>query len=577
MGGCVAPTRRAVGKAAARDDGGCRESLLGIDKEGSRHSEKTADAGFRAGGTAERCLDATKLRMGVDLEGYTPYDITSRISPFLDVEMLLHVLDWLEEKGVYPDEISAVRADVAGKLESHRLSEEQFQSTEAALLSRIQPLQDALTIYKRNQAHRISSSAERIWLSSMQQWLATQGVTELEIDLDAERSIFTLAKLYSDQGDWRQCKQWLVYYLENLAKYTFDGNTVANKARCYWGILRCLTVGVLLKSTEEELMAMATTAAPSDESKEISAMEADLPRTAIQCILRLAEILNNEELGKNRKELVLKRCWLLHWALFYVFKYHIPLSQMKIKGVKSYEWPHVQEYLMDDRNMAVVHLVAPHLLRYYAVYAIINRNRKDHFKVISAAISNGKAKYSDTFTALVGALFVDFNFEDAQQYIAEIQKACHLDIFLDPLKFQIEEFSRHIIFETYCRIHKSINLDLIAQKVNMSALEAERWIVNLIRHSHLEAKIDSEKNCVEISTVPPNLYQQVIDKTQNLAMRSNMILQNLMNADAYGGQYARQQDERGGKRSGQQQRRQQNSRFQSFGQRDIFRSTDMDQ
>ncbi|EDO08139.1 putative eukaryotic translation initiation factor 3 subunit 6 [Babesia bovis T2Bo] len=515
--------------------------------------------------------------MAPSVEEHTPYDITSRISPYLDVEMLLHVLDWLADKETSSDELADVRADVAKKVESQKLTDEKFKEVEAELLMKIEPLKEALGIYKKSQVNRISSSAERIWLVSLPQWLASQENVTLEIDSEAEQAVFMLAKLYSNQGDWSKCKQWLVYYLENVAKYTYDGNTPANRAKCYWGILRSITVGVLLPSTEAELIAMASTPLPNDENREVSILEPDLPRTAVQCIVRLAELLGNEEIGKTRKEMVLKRVWLLHWAMFYVFKYHIPLSQVKTKGAKSYEWPHVQEYLIDDRNMAVVQIVAPHLLRYYAVYAILHRNRKDHFKVISAAISNGKSKYSDTFTALVGALFVDFNFEDAQKHIARIQDACRLDVFLDPLKFQIEEHSRHIIFETYCRIHKSINLDLIAQKVNMSALEAERWIVGLIRHSHLEAKIDSEKNCVEISTVPPNLYQQVIEKTQNLTLRSNIILQNLINADSSGPVYTRSQDDKGAKRSGQQQRRQQNTRFQNFSQRDFFRSAEVEQ
>lgn len=34
------------------------------------------------------------------------------------------------------------------------------------------------------------------------------------------------------------------------------------------------------------------------------------------------------------------------------------------------------------RNLTCVHLLCPHLLRYYAVYAIMNRKRKDHFQAI---------------------------------------------------------------------------------------------------------------------------------------------------------------------------------------------------
>ena len=38
---------------------------------------------------------------------------------------------------------------------------------------------------------------------------------------------------------------------------------------------------------------------------------------------------------------------------------------------------------------------------------------------------------------------------------------------------------------TYCR--------MLAEKLDMSPDDAERWIVNLIRNARLDAKIDSEK------------------------------------------------------------------------------------
>jgi len=33
---------------------------------------------------------------------------------------------------------------------------------------------------------------------------------------------------------------------------------------------------------------------------------------------------------------------------------------------------------------------------------------------------------------------------------------------------------------------------MLAEKLNMAPEEAERWIVNLIRNAHLDAKIDSK-------------------------------------------------------------------------------------
>ena len=43
------------------------------------------------------------------------------------------------------------------------------------------------------------------------------------------------------------------------------------------------------------------------------------------------------------------------------------------------------------------------------------------------------------------------------------------------------ENSRMMIFETFCRIHQCISISMLAEKLNMSTDEAERWIVNLIR------------------------------------------------------------------------------------------------
>jgi len=37
---------------------------------------------------------------------------------------------------------------------------------------------------------------------------------------------------------------------------------------------------------------------------------------------------------------------------------------------------------------------------------------------------------------------------------------------------------------------------MLAEKLNMAPEEAERWIVNLIRNAHLDAKIDSKLVCI---------------------------------------------------------------------------------
>ena len=170
--------------------------------------------------------------------------------------------------------------------------------------------------------------------------------------------------------------------------------------------------------------------------------------------------------------------------------------------------------------------------------------------VVGQAIGHTKNKYTDAFTSLLEALFLDFNFDEAQKHITSISEVglvfsmrfsviiilfarllltpslllspslsllplfagscpvdapsvfiavgrrqalvsfvrllfpvpcssggrarclvlgaqgvlaclqlCETDFFLEPLKGAVNEHARLLIFETYCRIHKRINVE----------------------------------------------------------------------------------------------------------------------
>ena len=44
----------------------------------------------------------------------------------------------------------------------------------------------------------------------------------------------------------------------------------------------------------------------------------------------------------------------------------------------------------------------------------------------------------------------------------------------------------------YCRIHNTISIGLLAEKLDMDKDHAEEWVVALIRNARLDAKIDSK-------------------------------------------------------------------------------------
>lgn len=67
---------------------------------------------------------------------------------------------------------------------------------------------------------------------------------------------------------------------------------------------------------------------------------------------------------------------------------------------------------------------------------------------------------------------------------------------------------------------------MLAEKLNMTPQDAERWIVNLIRQAKLDAKIDSKEGHVVMGTQAISPYQQLIDKTKNLSFRTQMLAMN---------------------------------------------------
>merc|ERR1711978_833262 len=123
--------------------------------------------------------------------------------------------------------------------------------------------------------------------------------------------------------------------------------------------------------------------------------------------------------------------------------------------------------------------------------------------------------------------YVKFDFDSAQQKLRECEAVLSTDFFLVACLQDFIENSRLMIFETFCRIHQCISISMLAQKLNMTPEEAERWIVNLIRNAKLDAKIDSKLGHVVMGTQTMSPYQTLIEKTKALSFRSQMLSINL--------------------------------------------------
>lgn len=67
-------------------------------------------------------------------------------------------------------------------------------------------------------------------------------------------------------------------------------------------------------------------------------------------------------------------------------------------------------------------------------------------------------EYTDPITEFVAALYMDFDFEEARRKLAEAEEVLKGDFFLAATTEAFVESARHLISESYCKIHQRIDI-----------------------------------------------------------------------------------------------------------------------
>merc|ERR1719233_2797742 len=246
--------------------------------------------------------------------------------------------------------------------------------------------------------------------------------------------------------------------------------------------------------------------------------------TALEDVNRIKEIIDTGgqvggmSLGGmgNPLQALQQRAWLIHWSLFVFFNH--PKGSDHIIDLFLFQKPYLN----------AIQTTCPWILRYLATAVICNKSsRRNVMKDLIKVIQEESYTYRDPITSFIEELYVNFDFDGAQQKLRDCETVLVNDFFLVACLDDFIENSRMMIFETFCRIHQCISISMLAEKLNMTTEEAERWIVNLIRNAKLDAKIDSKQGTVvmEVETTSP--YQQLIEKTKALSFRSQMLLMNI--------------------------------------------------
>ena len=175
-----------------------------------------------------------------------------------------------------------------------------------------------------------------------------------------------------------------------------------------------------------------------------------------------------------------QRTWLIHWSLFIIFNHP--------KGRDS-----IIDMFFAPQYINTIQTSCPWVLRYLAAAVVTSKRRKAQMKELVKIIEQEAYEYRDPVTEFVEALFVRFDFDGAQKKLKECEKVLANDFFLNDIQEDFMESARQFISETYCRIHQKINIKDMTQTLNLNQEEGEKWIVNLIRDTRVDAKIDFEE------------------------------------------------------------------------------------
>ncbi|EPQ51138.1 eukaryotic translation initiation factor 3, subunit 6 [Gloeophyllum trabeum ATCC 11539] len=418
------------------------------------------------------------------------YDLTNTIVPYLDRHLAFPLLTHLVETGLFPPEdVAAAQYELAKGTNmvdyavslfqqlhpDEEVPAEFAQKRENAVSTNERLQQEAQAVLDVIENPEVAQALRQDKMQNLQYLKEHYNVT-----LEQIRALYNFGQFQYTYGNYSGAADYL-YHFRVLSTDT-DLNTSAS-----WGKLACDILTGKWDVALEELNTL---------------------RESIDA--RPSELLQLHS-----------RTWLLHWSLFVYFNHPQGRSLLL-------------EIFLSPNYLNTIQTSCPWVLRYLAAAAVLSRKtsgqsssgRVRHaIKEVVKVIQMEEYQYQDPVTKFLKELYVEFDFEAAQRELGLAEKVIGDDFFLNEFREDFLDNARYLISEAYCRIHHRIDIGDLSERLNLSRDEGEKWIVNLIRETRMgaDARIDLEKNVIEINRHPLPIYQSIIEKTRGLAFRTQAL------------------------------------------------------
>lgn len=243
--------------------------------------------------------------------------------------------------------------------------------------------------------------------------------------------------------------------------------------------------------------------------------------SSMEELQKLRDIVDHRSFGDPLTQLH-HRTWIIHWSLFPFFKSENGRDQLG-------------DLFFSSSYISTIQAACPWILR-YLVAAVVTANRghnsnafQRRLKDLIRVVNQEQYEYQDPLTEFIRALYIDYDFEEAQAKLSEVEAILKTDFFMTEIADTFLESARHLVSELYCRIHQRIDVEQLSARLNLTTEQGEKWIANLIQGSKMDAKIDESEGTVIMNHPVTSVYQQVIEKTKGLTFRSSQVLTQSIN------------------------------------------------
>ncbi|CDW54243.1 eukaryotic translation initiation factor 3 [Trichuris trichiura] len=227
-------------------------------------------------------------------------------------------------------------------------------------------------------------------------------------------------------------------------------------------------------------------------------------------LVKLKAYIDNNPFD-NDLELLQQRAYFINWSLFVFFNQPNGCDDI------------VEMFLSNNAYLNPIQMLCPYVLRYLAGAVILNRRRRQCMRDLVRVIELEAHQYRDPITEFIECLYIRYDFDLAQSKLRECEEVVKKDFFLVNCLGEFIDSARMLTFEIYCRINRCVSVSSLADKLSMTEEDAEKWVVNLIGQSRLDAKLDAKLGHIIVGNRLNNVYEMVMEATKTLSFRAQSL------------------------------------------------------